>query len=44
MNAPLEFEESPRAQLQTWNGVKRLITTSIIVAVIVLGLMAAFLT
>lgn len=39
----LEFTRAPRENLQTYDRVKRLITTGIVGSVIVLLLMAAFL-
>jgi len=44
MHDDLEFNKSPRENLDTWGGVKKLILYSSIFVVIVLVLMAATLT
>ena len=44
MHDDLEFNKSPRENLDTWGGVKKLILYSSIGVVIVLVLMAATLT
>lgn len=39
----LEFKKAPKSHLQTWAGLNRLITVSVVGIVIVLALMAATL-
>ena len=39
----MEFKKAPQANLQTWNGVGKLITISTVAILIVLALMAAAL-
>lgn len=39
----MEFKKAPQANLQTWNGVGRLITISTIAILITLAIMAAAL-